>query len=330
MLQPASSLIDVTRQRVTRQRAVASGIIIVGQEAFTCIADKNLPKGDAVALAEMAGVMGAKKAPDLLPLCPHLLLGQVAVRCVLRSPDAVEVYCQVAAHAKTGVEMEAITGVQTALGVIWDLTRGIAPAPVIEGVRLLMKEGDKDGLWVNPAGIPDWLAAQLPTQSLAGIKSAVLVMSDRAASGVYEDKSGALLQRLLEDAGASVMARSLVADNAEEIAANIRSLCDTHAPDILITSGGTGPGPRDVTPEVVQGLCDRMLDGLGELLRRESAAFTDTAWLSRMTGGMYGRTLIIALPGSPKAVQECWEIIVPFIGKSLKMIASQGHQKEAC
>lgn len=323
MTAPLFTMIDAERRRVTRQRAIACGTLTIGQEAFTRIAE-----GDGLTLAKVAGTMGAKKVPDLLPLCQHLPLDQVAVHCALREPHAVDVYCQVVAQARTGVAMEAIMGVQAALAALWDLTRHTEPSPTIDGLRLLIQEGGEQGLWVNPAGIPDWLAEQLTAAQMEGMKSAILVMSDRASAGQYEDKSGPLLQNLLEGAGATVVARQLVADNAEEIDASIRALCDVHAPDILLTSGGTGPGPRDVTPEVVRQLCDRMLDGLGELLRRESAAFTDTAWLSRMTGGVYGRTLIVTLPGSPKAIKECWEIIAPFIGRSLKMIALQGHRKE--
>lgn len=325
---PAFRMINVGRKRETRRRAIACGTIAVGPVAFKKIKEKSLPKGDVLSLAEVAGIMGAKKTPDLLAMCHSLPLDQVTIHCVLRAPDSVEVYCQAAAHAKTGVEMEAIIGVQTALATIWDLVKGTEPALTIGDVKLLVKEGGKSGLWINPEGVPDWLAAQLPQgQNLSGVTSALLVMSDRAAKGEYEDKSGAVLKELLEEAGAELTGYEVIPDDTDTIAAHIKSLCDEQKPDILLTSGGTGPGPRDVTPEVVTELCDRMLDGLGELLRRESAAFTDTAWLSRMTAGMRGRTLVIALPGSPKAVTECWEIIAPFLGHALKMIAGQGHNK---
>lgn len=322
----AFRMIDVGRKRVTRRRAVACGTITVGREAFKKIKEKSLPKGDVLALAEIAGITGAKKTPDLVPMCHTLPLDQVTIHCVLQEPDAVTVYCQAAAHAKTGVEMEAITGVQAALATIWDLTKGTEPNLTIGAVRLLVKEGGKSGLWVNPDGVPDWLSAQLPARkTMTGVKAAVLVMSDRASAGVYEDKSGALLQKLLQDEGADVAALKIVSDDGDEIAGAIRAIHEKHKPKIIITSGGTGPGPRDVTPEVIERVCDRMLEGFGEALRRESAAFTDTAWLSRMCAGMMGETLIVALPGSPKAVGECWEILRPFIAHALKMIEGQGH-----
>ena len=119
--EPQFRMIDVGRKRVTRRRAIAVGSILVGPVAFQKIRDKTLPKGDVLSLAEVAGITGAKKTPDLLPMCHTLPLDQVTIHTVLREPDAVDVYCQAVAHAKTGVEMEAIMGVQAALSTIWDL-----------------------------------------------------------------------------------------------------------------------------------------------------------------------------------------------------------------
>ena len=154
----------------------------------------------------------------------------------------------------------------------------------------------------------------MPRQTvMEGVGTAIVVMSDRASSGVYEDKSGLLLADLLREDGAYILEYKLIPDNADMIADTLRLVQETHRPKLIIASGGTGPGPRDVTPEVLDAVCDRILEGFGEILRRESAAYTDTAWLSRMKAGMLNETLIVALPGSPKAVGECWEILRPFM-----------------
>lgn len=327
---PQFRMIDVGRKRVTRRRAIAVGTITVGPVAFEKIKNKSLPKGDVLALAEIAGITGAKKTPDLIPMCHTLPLDQVSVHCVPESSDTIRVYCQVAAHAKTGVEMEAVMGVQAALATIWDLVKGTEPNLTIGNVRLLVKEGGKSGLWVNPDGIPEWLAEQISTQrAMEGIATAILVMSDRASAGVYEDKSGALLGDLLKEDGADIVEYRVIPDDADTISAALHDVYQTARPKLIIMSGGTGPGPRDVTPDVMSVVCDRILDGFGEMLRHESAAYTDTAWLSRMSAGMLNETLVIALPGSPKAVRECWEILSPFMSRALKMIASQGYEKTA-
>lgn len=323
-------MIDVGRKRVTRRRAVAEGVITVGNVAYEKIIAKTLPKGDVLALAEVAGIMGAKKTPDTLLMCHTLPLDQVAIHCVPEPPSDIRVYAQVTAHAKTGVEMEAVMAVQAALATIWDLTKGTEPNLMIGGIRLLVKEGGKSGLWINPDGIPEWLAAQLPDpQSLKGVPAAIIVMSDRASSGVYEDKSGAILSDYLRAAGAEIVQYALIPDDPEVIADTLRQASRQGHPKLIVMSGGTGPGPRDVTPEVMHGACERILDGFGEMLRRESAAYTDTAWLSRMAAGMLGDALVIALPGSPKAVSECWEIISPLIARTLKMIATQGFESKS-
>lgn len=323
---PHFKMIDVGRKRPTRRRAVAVGSITMSAAAFERIKSGTLPKGDVLALAEAAGMMGAKKTPELIPMCHTLPMDQVTIHCALNDDDcSVSVYCQAAAYAKTGVEMEALAGANIALLTIWDLTKGVDPNLNIGDIKLLIKTGGKSGVWINPDGIPDWLAAQLPSERiLDGLKAGVLVMSDRASKGDYEDKSGVVLADILKRAGAELASYEIIPDDAQAIAENMRSICQTHQPDLLIASGGTGPGPRDITPEVLSEVCDRTLDGLGDYMRAESLHFTDTAWLSRMSAGMCGSTLVIAFPGSPKAVKECWDIIAPFIGDALAKIKKQG------
>lgn len=144
---------DVRAKSVTARRAVAVGELRAGS-AFAAIVEGRLPKGDALAMAEIAGLQGAKQASALMPLCHPLPLEFVAVRCVpVPGRNAVRVYCEAATHARTGVEMEALAGVTAALLTIYDLTKPVEPALAIEGVRLLFKEGGKKGLWRHPDGM---------------------------------------------------------------------------------------------------------------------------------------------------------------------------------
>lgn len=328
---PHFKMIDVGRKRPTRRRAVACGTIYMNGEAFRAVRDGTLPKGNVLALAEAAGIMGAKKTPEMIPMCHTLPLDQVTIHCTLDEQNSsVTVYAQAAAFARTGVEMEALAGVNAALLTIWDLTKGTDPDLSIGDIRLLLKTGGKSGVWVHQDGIPQWLADQLPDPAfLNGKKASILVMSDRAARGEYADESGALLKTLLAEAGADIAALEIIPDDKDAIARTITSLCHSAAPDLLIASGGTGPGPRDVTPDVLAEISDRMLDGLGDVLRTESLHYTDTAWLSRTTAGMVGKTLVIAFPGSPKAVRECWDILSPFLGLALERIKKQGFEVKA-
>lgn len=325
---PHFKMINVGRKRPTFRTAIASGKVMMSQEAFDHIKNKTLPKGDVLALAEAAGIMGAKRTPDFIPMCHTLPLDQVLIHAVLEQNEpAVSIYAQATAFAKTGVEMEALAGVNAALLTIWDLTKGVDPNLEIGSVNLLVKSGGKSGLWINTNGIPDWLEAQLPVQeTMAGKKVEVLVMSDRASRGVYQDETGPVLLGLLDQAGAETAPVTVISDDVEVISQTISSICEAKQPDLLIAAGGTGPGPRDVTPEALEGISNRMMHGLGDYVRKESLYFTDTAWLSRMTAAMVGSTLVVAFPGSPKAVKECWEIIEPFIGDALNKIAKQGFK----
>ena len=325
---PNFSMIDVGRKRPTRRRAVACGTVRMNRTAFDAIRNGTLPKGNVLALAEAAGIMGAKNTPTLIPMCHTLPLDQVTIHCDMDEQDCcITVYAQAVAFAKTGVEMEALAGVNAALLTIWDLTKGTDPNLSIEGIRLLIKTGGKSGIWVNPDGIPAWLEEQLPEAAfLKGKSAAILVMSDRASKGEYKDESGICLKTLLSEAGADIKAYEIIPDEADKIEQAVLKICREQKPDLLIASGGTGPGPRDVTPDVLTKISDRMLEGLGDVLRTESLYYTDTAWLSRMTACMVGTTFVVAFPGSPKAVKECWDILSPFLGDALDKIKKQGFE----
>lgn len=146
-----------------------------------------------------------------------------------------------------------------------------------------------------------------------------VTLSDRASAGVYADRSGPEIERVLRDAfpGAKVVAR-LIPDERAQIAATLRALCDVEGCDLVVTTGGTGPAPRDVTPEATRDVLDRELPGFGEAMRAVSFAAVPTAILSRATAGTRGRSLILNLPGNPKAIGECLPPLLPAIRECIK------------
>ena len=147
---------DISGKRTTRRVAVASGEIRVGEEAFERIQSGNMPKGDPLAMAEIAGIQAAKQTPSLIPLCHPISLNRVSVHSVLRSDTySVGLYCVAEIAEKTGVEMEALTGLSVALLTIWDLTKPVNPALEITGQRLVYKSGGKNGTWTHPDGVPE-------------------------------------------------------------------------------------------------------------------------------------------------------------------------------
>lgn len=142
-----------------------------------------------------------------------------------------------------------------------------------------------------------------------------ITISDRASAGVYADGSGPQIETVLrENLGAEVnFVSAIVPDEVALIIAKLREFADTAQCDLVVTTGGTGISPRDVTPEATSAVLEKELPGFGEAMRMASLAKVKTAILSRATAGTRGRTLIVNLPGKPSAVRECLEIIAPAI-----------------
>lgn len=159
------------------------------------------------------------------------------------------------------------------------------------------------------------------------MKIARITLSDRASAGVYADLSGPEIERILApafDATSTILSR-LIPDNRAVIAKTLRTLCDIDHCDLIVTTGGTGPAPRDVTPEATRDVLERELPGFGEAMRAASFAKVPTAILSRATAGTRGRTLIVNLPGNPRAIGECLPPLLPAIHECLKHLQEPAH-----
>lgn len=159
-----------------------------------------------------------------------------------------------------------------------------------------------------------------PTYSFA-----VITASDQGASGDREDKSGPAIADNLKPWG-DVKEYRIVPDQLEQLSATLRQLSDSKQIDAIFTTGGTGLSPRDVTPEATLKVVDRLVPGIPETLRRESAKATPLAMLSRGVAGLRGQTLIVNLPGSPKAVQEYLQILAPALDHALEVLTGRGRE----
>ncbi len=143
----------------------------------------------------------------------------------------------------------------------------------------------------------------------------VLTVSDRANAGIYEDRSGKAIINTLNDYLISEWEEvyKIVPDEQDQIEKSIINLVDNEKCCLVVTTGGTGPAKRDVTPEATEAICDRMMPGFGELMRSESLKFVPTAILSRQTAGLRGGSLILNLPGKPKSIRECLDAVFPAV-----------------
>jgi molybdopterin adenylyltransferase len=161
-------------------------------------------------------------------------------------------------------------------------------------------------------------------------KLGILVVSDRASQGGYKDLSGPAIAAWAGEAGLDVAALEVVPDEQDQIEEKLKAWSDSRRMDLILTSGGTGLGPRDVTPEATGVVIEREARGIPEWLRIASAPGTPRAALSRAVAGLRGRTLIVNLPGSPQAVQEWLETLEPILHHAFVMVEGKTHEKEAC
>ena len=153
--------------------------------------------------------------------------------------------------------------------------------------------------------------------------AAVLTVSDRSFRGERPDGGGPLVAEMLKNAGYEVIMSAIVPDEQPEIEAKLRQIADSGTVQLLVTSGGTGFAPRDVTPEATLTVCDRLTPGIPEAMRYASMEVTNRAMLSRAQAGIRKGTLIINLPGSPKAARENLEAVLPALSHGLEMLSGR-------
>jgi len=153
-------------------------------------------------------------------------------------------------------------------------------------------------------------------------KIGILTLSDRASKGIYEDLSGAAIRQILDEWIVSEREYfyEVIADDFKIIKERLIYMSDKLGCDLILTTGGTGPAERDVTPEATEAVCKKMMPGLGELMRAASLKFVPTAILSRQTAGIRAHALIVNLPGQPKAIRECLEPIFPAVPYCIDLI----------
>ena len=310
----APRMVDVGSKPVTARRAVAAATVRMRPDVLATLVEAGGPKGDAFVTARLAGIGAAKRTAELIPLCHPLPLDHVEVSLV---PDAAEgsvrITAEVRATARTGVEMEALTAATVAALTLYDMAKALQRDIVIERVELLEKSGGRSG---------DYGAEPLPA---AEHEAVVVTCSNRSAAGEREDASGPALVAALQTAGFDVAPDAvLVADDESEIAVLLARLADA-GHRLILTTGGTGLTPSDVTPAATRRVIEREAPGLAELMRAAGMASTPMAALSRGVVGTRGRTLVANLPGSPKGASESLAALLQVLRHALDQLAGGDH-----
>ena len=152
------------------------------------------------------------------------------------------------------------------------------------------------------------------------MRVAIITLSDSGYAGQREDKSGPVIRELAEAAGYEIVHTALLPDGVEPLSSELKRLCDEDLADLVLTTGGTGFSPTDLTPEATLAVTERPAPGIAEAMRYNSLQITPRAMLSRAVAGIRKKTLIVNLPGSPKAVRECLEFILPSLGHGLEIL----------
>lgn len=152
------------------------------------------------------------------------------------------------------------------------------------------------------------------------MRAAIITLSDSGYAGQREDRSGPVIRELVEAAGYEVVHAALLPDGIEPLAGELRRLCDGDLADLILTTGGTGFSPTDLTPEATAQVVERPAPGIAEAMRHHSLQITPRAMLSRAAAGIRRKALIVNLPGSPKAVRECLEFILPCLEHGLQIL----------
>jgi len=291
----------------TLRTAIARAIVKAEPSTLTLVKDGKSPKGNIFDAAKLSATMAAKRAWDLLPYCHPIPIDSINVD-VSVNEQSIEVTVTVKNVAKTGVEMEALTGACIAALTIYDMLKPVDEALSIESIRLLNKSG----------GLKTFFE-----KSDRRLKAAVLVTTDSRRES--EDKSGKVVIDRLVKNGLEVVEYKVIPDEEDGIVSELRRFCDEAKVDIVLTSGGTGLGPRDVTPEATKKVLEKEISGVAEILRAYGQRRTPLSMLSRAVAGIRGTTVIVNLPGSVRGVSESLDALFPGILHIHKMLAGYGH-----
>ena len=301
-------MFDVADKSDTLRLATAQAVVRISPLTLKLIKEGKSPKGNIFDAARIAATMAAKRTSDLIPYCHPIPIDDVKVDVLLKNDYFIEIKVQVKTVWKTGVEMESLTAACVASLTIYDMLKPIDESLTIESVKLLEKHG----------GTKDFYE-----RHVREFKAAVLVTSD--SRGEKEDKSGKIIIDKLKENGFDIIEYKVIADDINMIESELKRFCDELQPDFVVTSGGSGVGPRDNTPDATKKIIQKELTGISETLRSYGQRRTPLSMLSRGIAGVRGRTLIVNLPGSTKAVSQSLNSMFPGILHIFNMLEGKGH-----
>lgn len=293
---------------MTLRKATAEATVVMNPGAIQMLRERKSPKGDALEVAKAAGAMAAKRTSEIIPYCHPIPLDHVVIDYEFGDTH-VKIVSSVTAVWKTGVEMEALVAAQIAATTLFDMLKMVDPKMNMTNIRVVQKAGGKSDY-----------REYLP----AGFHAAVMVTSDGTASGQREDRSGKIIKERLEHFGITDIEYVILPDEKVAITQELLKFYEKRF-HLVVTTGGTGLGPRDVTVEATRAVIDREIPGIMEAARHYGQQRTPYAMLSKGIAGLKGHMLIVNLPGSSRGTEESLNAIFPAILHGYKMMAGGGH-----
>lgn len=299
---------NISEKTDTLRIATAQSIITMSGETLTRLKENNVPKKDILAISRAAAVIAAKKTPEIIPYCHPLPIDAVDV-CYEILDDRILVNVTVSAIWKTGVEMEALMAASSATLNIYDMLKPIDKNMEIISTKLLSKKGGKTDY-----------KEKIPPN----FKAAVIVTSDGTFAGKREDKSGVIIRDRLTNLGIESIEYIILPDEKDQIRNELLRLCESGI-RLIVTTGGTGMSPRDVTVDAVREVVEREMPAVSNAMQTYGQRRTPYAMLSRGIAGVRGSCVIVTLPGSSRGTEECLNAIFPSLLHVYKMMAGGGH-----
>jgi cyclic pyranopterin monophosphate synthase len=300
---------DISNKTKTLRTAVAEATLKISPSTITLLRRNKIPKGNPLEVAKVAAIQAAKNTSQIIPYCHPLPIDFVGVKFDVGKKE-ITATIEVKAIYKTGVEMEALTAASVAALTLYDMMKMLDDDMSILGVKLISKKGGKS----------DFRGA-----SGKGLRAGVLVMSDSISKGKNNDTSGKRIIDTLQEYNIGIAKYEVIPDDINIIVERLLKYSDDMRLDLIISTGGTGFGPRDNTPEAVKKIVQREIPGLTEATRSYGQERTPFAMLSRGVTGIRGKTIIVSLPGSKNAVVEGLNVLFPGLLHAFKMIRGERH-----
>lgn len=302
-------MVDITGKENTLRTAVAEAILKVGNPDTIDLIKKDLiPKGNVFEMSKAAGLLGIKKTPELLPDCHPLPVEQASINYEI-AEKSIRILVTVKTIYKTGVEVEAMTGASIVALNMYDMLKPVDKQVEIGSIKLLNKTGGKSSRYSNSNNV----------------NAAIIVCSDSISQGIGEDRSGKAIKERLKHFGIETTVFKIIPDEAKDIEKELIKHSEDLAINLIIYTGGTGVGPRDVTSDVVSKHLDIELKGVSEQIRRFGQERTPYAMLSRSLAGIKNGKIVLTLPGSVNGAKEGIDASFPHILHVFDMIQGKRH-----